>query len=111
MKRNNLLIIVPAFNEGQNIFRTIQSLKGLGLEKDILVIDDGSNDSTKEEALKAGVFLISLPFNLGIGGAVQAGFRFAFERGYDHAVRIDADGQHDVNFIPNLIQALRDEYM
>jgi glycosyltransferase involved in cell wall biosynthesis len=73
---------------------------------DILVIDDGSVDLTLEKAAACGATVLNLPFNLGIGGAMQAGYRYAYEKGYDIAVQVDADGQHDPKEIPKLLHAL-----
>ena len=87
--------LVPAFNEEQNVGRVVQEIRAFDAQLDIVVVDDGSYDGTAEAARAAGARVLRLPFNLGIGGAVQTGFRFAFERGYDVAVRIDGDGQHD----------------
>ncbi len=98
-----ILIIVPAFNEGGNIGRTVKEILAQPLALDVLVIDDGSKDGTVEEAQAAGAKVVRLPFNLGIGGAVQTGFRYADEQGYDIAIQIDGDGQHDASFVPALI--------
>ena len=98
-----ILIIVPAFNESGNIVRTIADIKKQQLSVDILVIDDGSNDTTVQEASEAGAKVVSLPFNLGIGGAVQTGFQYAFQYDYDIAVQMDGDGQHDGSFLMKLV--------
>jgi len=87
--------IVPAFNEAQIVGRVIDELFEQDAELDVVVIDDGSVDATAEVARQHGAIVLRLPFNLGIGGAVQTGFRYAFEHGYDIAVRVDGDGQHD----------------
>jgi glycosyltransferase involved in cell wall biosynthesis len=87
--------IVPAFNEAQIVGRVIDELYEQDAELDVVVIDDGSVDATAEVARQHGAIVLRLPFNLGIGGAVQTGFRYAFEHGYDIAVRVDGDGQHD----------------
>jgi glycosyltransferase involved in cell wall biosynthesis len=87
--------IVPAFNEAQVVGRVIDELYEQDAELDVVVVDDGSVDATAEVARQHGAIVLRLPFNLGIGGAVQTGFRYAFEQGYDIAVRVDGDGQHD----------------
>ncbi|HVA31273.1 MAG TPA: glycosyltransferase family 2 protein [Gaiellaceae bacterium] len=87
--------IVPALNEEHTITRVIDELRAFDPGLDIVVIDDGSADRTAAVAAAKGTYVLRLPFNLGIGGAVQTGFKFAFERGYDIAVRVDGDGQHD----------------
>ena len=87
--------IVPAFNEEKNVGRVIDELRTLDPGLDVVVVSDGSTDKTVEVAAEHGAHVISLPFNLGIGGAVQTGFRYAWEEGYELAVRLDGDGQHD----------------
>jgi glycosyltransferase involved in cell wall biosynthesis len=87
--------IVPALNEEHAIGRVIGELRAFDPGLDVVVVDDGSADGTTRAARGAGARVLRLPFNLGIGGAVQTGFRFAFEHGYDVAVRVDGDGQHD----------------
>ena len=87
--------IVPALNEAQNIGRVIDELRAFDPGLEIVVVDDGSLDGTAHAAAAKGARVLRLPFNLGIGGAVQTGFRFAFENDFDIAVRVDGDGQHD----------------
>jgi glycosyltransferase involved in cell wall biosynthesis len=87
--------IVPAFNEEHTIARVVDELRAFDDGLDVVVIDDASADGTARVARARGAQVLRLPFNLGIGGAVQTGFRFAFEHGYDIAVRVDGDGQHD----------------
>lgn len=101
-----ILIIVPAFNESGNITRTIADIKKQQLAVDIVVIDDGSVDSTVQEALSAGVKVVSLPLNLGIGGAVQTGFQYALQYGYDVAVQMDGDGQHDASYLMKILSPI-----
>jgi glycosyltransferase involved in cell wall biosynthesis len=87
--------IVPAFNEEASVTRVIDELRAFDPELEIVVVDDGSTDRTTEVARNRGAHVVRLPFNLGIGGAVQTGFRYAWEHGFDVAVRVDGDGQHD----------------
>jgi len=87
--------IVPAYNEERNVGRVIDELRALDPGLDVVVVSDGSNDRTVEVAAARGAHVISLPFNLGIGGAVQTGYRYAWEESYELAVRLDGDGQHD----------------
>ena len=89
------IAIVPAFNEERNIGPLLAELKALDPGLEVVVISDGSTDRTAEVAAAAGAHVLRLPFNLGIGGAVQTGFRFAWEGGYELAIRLDGDGQHD----------------
>jgi len=89
------IALVPALNEEETIAGVVRELRAFDPDVEILVIDDGSNDHTAAIARAAGARVLRLPFNLGIGGAVQTGFRYAFENGFDLAVRVDGDGQHD----------------
>jgi glycosyltransferase involved in cell wall biosynthesis len=97
------IAIVPAYNEALNIGRVIDELHAFDSGLDVVVISDGSADRTAEVAAEHGAHVIRLPFNLGIGGAVQTGFRYAWESGYDLAVRCDGDGQHDPAELPKVI--------
>jgi glycosyltransferase involved in cell wall biosynthesis len=87
--------IVPALNEEDTIASVIAELRAFDPALEILVVDDGSHDRTTQAARAAGARVLRLPFNLGIGGAVQTGFRYAYENEFDYAVRVDGDGQHD----------------
>jgi glycosyltransferase involved in cell wall biosynthesis len=97
------IAIVPAYNEALNIGRVIDELRVFDPEFAVVVISDGSTDRTAEVAAEHGAHVIRLPFNLGIGGAVQTGFRYAWEHGYDLAVRCDGDGQHDPAELPKVL--------
>jgi glycosyltransferase involved in cell wall biosynthesis len=97
------LAIVPALNEGESVGRVIAEIRRFDPGFDIVVVDDGSTDRTAGIAADQGAHVLRLPFNLGIGGAVQTGYRFAFERGYDIAVQIDGDGQHDPAQLPAIL--------
>ena len=87
--------IVPAFNEEASVARVVDELRAFDPGLEVVVVDDGSTDRTAEVARGRGARVVRLPFNLGIGGAVQTGFRYAWEHGFDLAVRVDGDGQHD----------------
>ena len=97
------LVIIPAYNEESNLGGVITRVKESVPLADIVVINDGSTDLTSQIAKRMGVFVINLPYNLGIGGAMQTGYIFADEMGYDVAIQVDADGQHDPAEIPALI--------
>ena len=98
--------IVPARNEEGAVGRVVEELRAFDPELDVLVIDDGSEDATAASAAAAGAVVVRLPFNLGIGGAVQTGFKYALEQGYDTVIRLDGDGQHDPQEIPQLLAPL-----
>jgi glycosyltransferase involved in cell wall biosynthesis len=98
-----ILVIVPAFNECGNIQRTIRELLAVKCSVDILVINDASTDDTVQEALELIPSVISLPYNLGIGGAVQTGFLYAVRFDYDIAVQVDGDGQHDASYLETIL--------
>jgi glycosyltransferase involved in cell wall biosynthesis len=95
--------LVPAFNEEANVGRVIDEIRAFDPSLDVVVVDDGSYDRTAEVAREHGATVVRLPFNLGIGGAVQTGFRFAFEHDYDFAVRLDGDGQHDPSQLDRIL--------
>lgn len=98
-----LLIIIPAYNEQENIAQTICDIKTHIPEADYIVINDCSKDRTKEILQELHASYLDLPVNLGIGGGVQTGYRYALEQGYDIAVQFDGDGQHDAAYIKDLI--------
>lgn len=106
MNRN--LAIVPAHNEEEAIGQTIASIQRWAPEFDVLVIDDGSTDRTGTVAAAAGAKVLRMPYNLGIGGGMQAGYIYANENGYEIAVQVDGDGQHDPRQIKDLLRCLED---
>ncbi|MFA6243280.1 MAG: glycosyltransferase family 2 protein [Candidatus Hydrogenedentales bacterium] len=102
-----VLVIIPAYNEEETIASVVASLREHAPDFDILVIDDGSTDDTAKVVRElGGVELVRLPFNLGIGSAVQTGFKYALRQGYDVAVQCDADGQHPVAQLKSLVDHL-----
>ncbi len=104
MRRN--LAIVPAFNEAEAISAAVAAIHERAPDFDVLVVDDGSIDATAERARAAGAKVLRMPFNLGIGGAMQSGYIYALEQGYDVAVQVDGDGQHDPDHIHDLLDRL-----
>jgi glycosyltransferase involved in cell wall biosynthesis len=105
-----IVAIVPAWDEEDAIGAVVAEIQAAHAAIDVVVVDDGSTDATGEVAAAAGATVVRLPFNLGIGAAVQTGFRYALEQGYDMAVRLDGDGQHDAADLVRLIAPLeRDE--
>ncbi len=103
-----LLVIMPAFNEAAGIARVLEHLHRTVPQADVAVIDDGSCDATSAAARNGKTVVLRLPFNLGIGAALQTGYAYAFANGYDVAVQFDADGQHKAEEIERLIQPIRD---
>jgi glycosyltransferase involved in cell wall biosynthesis len=95
--------IVPALNEERSVPRVIAELRAFDPGLEVVVVSDGSTDRTVEVAEELGAHALRLPFNLGIGGAVQTGFRYAFENGFDIAVRVDGDGQHDASQLDRVL--------
>ena len=104
------IVIVPAYNEQDNIEKTLRDLAENGAGTDVLVMNDCSTDGTEAVLKRLGANYLSFPVNLGIGGGVQAGYRYAKQRGYDIAIQFDGDGQHDAKYLRSLIEPLeRDE--
>lgn len=103
--QSTTLVIIPAYNEAATIGQVIKNIKRW-CDADILVVNDGSTDGTSATARAEKVTVIDLPCNLGIGGAMQTGYRYACRYGYEFAVQVDADGQHDPRFIDTLVQPL-----
>ena len=99
-------MILPALNEEAALRDVLHELRLYCPTLDVLVVDDGSTDSTAAVARAEGVAVAQLPFNLGLGGALQTGFRYALAHGYDRAIQFDADGQHDATQVPVLLDAL-----
>ena len=100
---NRVVAVVPAWNEAGAIGRVVDGIRAFDPELDVVVVDDASTDETAEVARAHGATVLRLPFNVGIGGAVQTGFRYALANGYDRAVRLDGDGQHDPAELPKLL--------
>lgn len=105
----NLLILIPAYNEEGAVGGVIEEVHAVMPGVPVLVVDDCSADGTIGIARKAGARVLSLPYHLGLGGCVQAGYRLAFELGYDYVIRVDGDGQHDPRDIPGILSALETE--
>lgn len=99
-----VLVIIPAYNERESILSTVDGIRSLGY--DYVVVNDGSTDDTLTICRKNGINVLDLPQNLGIGGAVQAGHKYAQRFGYDIDIQVDGDGQHDPSFIPQLISLI-----
>jgi glycosyltransferase involved in cell wall biosynthesis len=104
------LAVVPAYNEAATVGSVVRGIHEHVPDFDVLVVDDGSTDDTRRIAQDAGARVLHHPFNLGIGGAVQSGFFYALEHGYDYMVQVDGDGQHDPKEIGRLVDAMRADY-
>ncbi len=100
------LVVMPAFNESATVASVIAEVRRALPDVACLVVDDGSRDDTSGVARRAGALVAQLPYNLGVGGAMRLGFKYAIEQGYDNVVQIDADGQHDPAQVPQLLAAL-----
>lgn len=105
--KEKILIIIPAYNEENNILKVYNSImdynKTNDTNYDVIVINDGSNDNTYDICIKNNIPVVNLIYNLGIGGAVQTGYKYALSNGYDIAVQFDGDGQHDIKYVKNII--------
>lgn len=101
-----ILVVIPAWNEAGVIASTIAEIRAARPDLDLLVVDDGSGDGTADVAEAAGAQVARLPYNLGVGGAMRAGYRYALREGYDVVVQVDADGQHDPDYLTELVGGL-----
>ena len=101
-----VLVVMPAYNEQDSVAAAIAEVRATNPGVDLLVVDDGSVDATARIAEQAGVPVCRLPYNLGVGGAMRAGYRYAVRHDYDVVVQIDADGQHDPRYLPALVARL-----
>jgi glycosyltransferase involved in cell wall biosynthesis len=108
VSRDGLVAIVPAWNEAEVIGIVVGEIKRVRSDIEVVVVDDASLDDTAEVAEEHGATVLRLPFNVGIGGAVQTGFRYALEQGYARAVRLDGDGQHDASQIPRILAPIEE---
>jgi glycosyltransferase involved in cell wall biosynthesis len=106
MSATRIVAVVPAWNEEGAIGSVIDEIARARPASEVVVVDDASTDDTAAVALRHGATVLRLPFNVGIGGAVQTGFRYALAQGYDRAVRLDGDGQHDASQIPKILAPL-----
>lgn len=104
------LVIIPAYNEEENIVRVVENLKNNYPMYDYIVINDGSSDSTAKICRKNGYELVDLPVNLGLAGAFQTGLKYAYRNGYDYAIQFDADGQHRPEFIGPMLDRIQEGY-
>ncbi|MEA2201811.1 MAG: hypothetical protein QOI89_2407 [Solirubrobacteraceae bacterium] len=106
MTVSRTLVVIPALNEQESVADVVRATRALGYQ--VCVIDDGSSDETAQRASLAGAHVLRLPVNLGIGGALRCGFRWALAHGYDSVVQVDADAQHDPGEIGLLLEVMRE---
>lgn len=106
---SKVLLIIPAYNEEESLRSLIEEIKAVCPEADYLVVNDCSSDDTERLLEELGANYITLPCNMGIGGAVQSGYRYAAQNGYDIAIQIDGDGQHDVRFVKDMVKLIEDK--
>lgn len=104
------LVIIPAYNEEENIVRVVENLKNHYPMYDYIIINDGSSDSTAKICRQHGYELVDLPVNLGLAGAFQTGLKYAYRKGYDYALQFDADGQHRPEFIAPMLEKIEEGY-
>lgn len=105
-RKKKILVIIPAYNEAENIVHVVSHMMEMAPQYDYLVINDGSTDNTLELCKREKFHYLDLPINMGIGGAVQAGYIYAHKNDYDIAVQMDGDGQHDIAYLDQLLQPL-----
>lgn len=111
MKKEKVLFVIPAYNEEESILKTYNQIKEYNKKNktdyDVVVINDGSTDSTEDVLIENKINHVKLINNLGIGGAVQTGYKYALENGYDYAIQFDGDGQHNVSYAEAILEPLR----
>lgn len=106
---SKVLLIIPAYNEEESLRSLIEEIKTVCPYVDYLVVNDCSSDDTDSLLFELGANYITLPCNMGIGGAVQSGYRYAAQNGYDIAIQIDGDGQHDVRYVNDMVKIIEDK--
>ncbi len=106
---SRILVLIPCLDEGPRIGALIDELRRLQPQADVLVVDDGSRDDTVDRAREAGAAVLKLPFHLGYGAALQTGYRYALDGGYDIVVQMDGDGQHPADEVATLLAALHEQ--
>lgn len=107
---NDLLLVIPAYNEEGNIQNVVDNLIKNYSQYDYIIVNDGSSDSTAEICRRCGYNMIDIPINLGLGGAIQAGFRYAYKKGYRYAMQYDGDGQHRAEYIEDMLREIKKGY-
>src|SRR3989338_11137917 len=105
--KDRVMIIIPAYNEQRNIFDVVSGVKKILPDVDVLVVDDGARDNTRQLVLKASCAVVSHVFNLGYGAALETGYLYAVRGGYNYVVQIDGDGQHPPEELPKFLESLK----
>jgi glycosyltransferase involved in cell wall biosynthesis len=106
-KKQEVLVIIPAYNEEKRITSVIRGVKDRLPQAEVVIVDDGSHDKTRRAAIEAGAKVLSHPINLGYGAALQTGYKFALDKGFESIVQMDGDGQHDPSFLPVLLEGIQ----
>lgn len=109
VNKRKILIVIPAFNEEGQVAAVIQQVKQQVPQAQILVVNDGSSDQTEQKALACGARVLSHPFNMGYGAALQTGYKYAQRYGFDYVLQMDGDGQHDPQFLRTLLAEVKEE--
>ena len=107
-RTNNILVVIPAFNEHEKIQAVVQGVRREMPEAVVLVVNDGSRDQTEARARAAGARVLTHPFNMGYGVALQTGYKYALKEGFDFVLQMDGDGQHDAGYLPVLLREVRE---
>jgi glycosyltransferase involved in cell wall biosynthesis len=107
-RKDKILIVIPAFNEEEIIQAVVQEIRQEMPEAVVLVVNDGSRDQTEARARAAGARVLTHPFNMGYGAALQTGYKYALKGGFDFVLQVDGDGQHDPHYLPILLQEVRE---
>jgi hypothetical protein len=107
-RKGRILLVIPAFNEEEQIATVIQQVKQQVPEVQVLVVNDGSSDRTEQKALACGAKVLSHPFNMGYGAALQTGYKYARKYGFDYVLQMDGDGQHDPQFLRTLLAEVQE---
>ena len=107
-KKENILVVIPALNEEEQIATVVQQVTEQVPEAQILVVNDGSSDRTEQKALACGAKVLSHPFNMGYGVALQTGYKYAWKYGFDYVLQMDGDGQHDAQYLRVLLSEVKE---
>lgn len=106
--KSELLIVIPAYNEEENIKNVVELIKNQYGQYDYIVVNDGSKDKTADICYENGYEILDLPVNLGLAGAFQAGLKYAYKKDYQYAIQFDADGQHRPEYIANMLERIKE---